>query len=369
MSAKVMVFGPAYLDRVLRVDRPLIDPDLGPPLDQSVEGTCGFGDGQDLQLIEPSGTVLDLEVPDTWPGPFGQVKLASELRPVARPRRLVQGLTWSDDLGGMGAGYAAALGGTLHHALGSEDDPVSRAVANLLAREGIVHQPIRIGDHPADWTLLLTSGAHGDKLAIGFRGCHAALAHDAFDPWLTAACDLRVAAGLPNRLAARVLSAPGARCRLFAPAMRNMVDRDCPVSGFAGSIDILCCNRQEWEALADREETAWKVSILVVTDGPAGAWARFTLPSGDPGRLQVPAFPRDRPPADTNRAGEAFAATFVSALLDHGWDPASGVAEPLLVQHAMLRASAAAALVLDRVDFGFPGPAEIDAAMQAGRLL
>ncbi len=369
MSAKVIVFGPAYLDRVLRVDRRLIERDLGPPLDQSVEGACGFGADQNLQLIEPSGSVLEITLPETWPGPFGQVVLASELRPVAKARRLVQGLSWSDDLGGMGAGYAAALGGMLHHALGSEDDPGSRAVAELLAREGVVHEPIRIRDRPADWTLLVTSGAYGDKLAIGFRGCHAALAEDAFDSWLPAPCDLRVVAGLPNPLAARLLSAPGARCRLFAPAMRNMLDRACPVSAFAGSIDLLCCNRHEWETLPDREETAWKLSILVVTDGPAGAWARFTVPSGDPGRLQVPAFPRARPPADTNRAGEAFAATFASALLSHGWDPASGVAEPGLIQQAMLRASAAAALVLDRTDFGFPRPEEIDAALHAGRVL
>ena len=43
-------------------------------------------------------------------------------------------------------------------------------------------------------------------------------------------------------------------------------------------------------------------------------------------------------------------------------------AEPRLVEHAMLRASAAAALVLDMVDFGFPGSQAIDAALQAGRI-
>ena len=154
------------------------------------------------------------------------------------------GVGWSDDLGGMGAGYAAALGGTLIERTGPEDDPTSRAVVRLLAREGIDHQPIRVPDHAADWTLLVTSGEHGDKLPIGFRGCHAAL-------------ELGIVRAFPRRVlrpAGRgrgaepaggpLLSAPGARCRLFAPAMRNMRDREFPVSRFAGSIDLLCCNRQ-----------------------------------------------------------------------------------------------------------------------------
>ena len=45
-----------------------------------------------------------------------------------------------------------------------------------------------------------------------------------------------------------------------------------------------------------------------------------------------------------------------------------GVVEERVIRTAAERASAAAALVLDRVDFGFPGPAEIDAALRAGRI-
>ena len=208
MSAKVMVFGPAYLDRVLRVDRPLIDRDLGPPSIRAWKGRAGSVPAGTSSSSSRPGSVLEITLPESWPGPFGQVVLASELRPVAQARAWSTVWAGRDDLGGMGAGYAAALGGTLHHALGSEDDPGSRAVAELLAREGVVHEPIRIRDHPADWTLLVTSGADGDKLAIGFRGCHAALAQDAFDPWLAAPCDLRVVAGLPNPLAARVSRPP-----------------------------------------------------------------------------------------------------------------------------------------------------------------
>ena len=136
--------------------------------------------------------------------------------------------------------------------------------------------------------------------------------------------------------------------------MRNMSDRDTPVSSFAGSIDLLCCNRLEWETLDEREEVAWRRVDLAGHGRPCRQPSRFTTPQGEPGSVRVPAFPRDHPPRDTNRAGETFAATFVLTLLSEGWQPASAVADPELVRRAMIRSSAAAGLVLDRTDFGFP---------------
>jgi ribokinase len=145
-----------------------------------------------------------------------------------------------------------------------------------------------------------------------------------------------------------------------------MTDRDLPVTKFADAIDILCCNRREWESLEGREEVAWQVSILAVTDGANGSVVRYMTPEGEPGRVVIPAFPRARPPQDTNRAGEAYASTLVSTLLEGGWTP--GASEPALVGAAALRASVAAALVLDRRAFGFPNPAEVDAALQRGSI-
>jgi ribokinase len=367
-NRRVVVFGPAYLDRVLRVDRPLVDPALGPPLDQSVEGVWKFGADGTLQVVDPAGDTIVIDPPAGWPGPIGRVQLANPLRDGLIGRRNVRGLAWQDDLGGMGAGYALALGGSLSSALGSESDPTSQAIAERLARSGITHHPIRVAGLPADWTLLITSGEFGDKLPIGFRGCHAALAPDSLASMAAQPCELRVVASLPNPLAARALSAPGARMRFFAPAMRNMTDRECPLSSFADSIDVLCCNRKEWEALDDREEVAWRLSILVVTAGADGSSVRFTTPAGEPGRLHNPAFPRERPPRDTNRAGEAFAATLIATLLDHHWAAASGVVEKDLIRLAARRASAASALVLDRLDFGFPTREEIDAVLLTGRI-
>jgi hypothetical protein len=366
MGPRVVVIGPAYLDRVLLIDRPLVEPALGPPLDQSVGGTCGFGENLRLEFVDLTGSILEVEPPPDWPGPTGRILLDRILWNGSTLRRTVQALGWHDDLGGMGAGYAAALGGTLWSALGADGDPTSEAIARLAGRAGLDHRPIRVDGRSADWTLLLTTGEYGDKLAVGFRGCHASLESEAVDPCATFPCDLLVAASIPNRIAARALSAPGARCRVFAPSLSNMIDREPGISEFAGSIDILCCNRQEWESLENREDVAWKVSILVVTEGPSGAWARYTRPDGDAGFLQVAAFPRASPPRDTNHAGEAFAATLVRTLFEENWNPASGVVSDARLDQAMTRASAAAALELDHVRFGFPRPEEIDAAMRAG---
>ncbi len=224
MTLRTSVFGPAYLDRVLRIDRPLIDPAAGSraPIDQSVEGSMRFAGGSNLELIDPAGLTIEITLPPGWPGPFGRIELGRALGAGASGRRAVLGSSWSDDLGGMGAGYAAALAGTLHSAIGPETDPISQKIETLLNRQEIPHTTIRVPDHTADWTLLVSSGEHGDKLPIGFRGCHAAVETCSFDPWLSEPCDLRVVAALPNHLAAHILAAPGAGCRVFAPAMRNM---------------------------------------------------------------------------------------------------------------------------------------------------
>jgi sugar/nucleoside kinase (ribokinase family) len=361
-ASRPLIFGPAYLDRVIRVDSPLVDPAFGGrPLDGSVDGRW-LEPGVGLTLLDPSGNRLTLDLPEDWPGPTGLVELSRPLAKSGGWSRIVRSTAWQDDLGGMGAGFAAALGGDLISALGLKSDPASQAIIGLLARLAISHHPIRV-DHPADWTLLVTSGEHGDKLPIGFRGCHAAVPN--LSQWSNHSSSLRLVASLPNRLANEALRGP-ATIHAFAPALRNMLDRDPPVSSFADLIDILTCNRGEWESLPDREQVAWQVSILVVTDGPNGATLRYTTPEGEAGQLTIPAFPRSTPPRDTNRAGEAFAATLLLTLLENGWTP--GTTSPDLARTAAERAAAAAALVLDRTSFGFPTLGEIDDALREGRV-
>ena len=156
----VLVFGPAYLDRVIRVGQPLVDPELSPALDQSVDGTWRFGKG--LQIEDASGSFLDVDLPGDWTGPQGKIALS---RPLLSPGdRRVSALDWHDDLGGMGAGYAKAFGAKLVSALGAEDDPTSQSISALLTSVEIEHRPVRIVSKHADWTLLISSGGFGDKL-------------------------------------------------------------------------------------------------------------------------------------------------------------------------------------------------------------
>lgn len=355
---KVQVFGPAYLDRVLRVDRPLIEPPHE-PLDLSVGGRLEPGAG--LVLADPAGRRIAVRPPRGWPGPLGTVHLAQPLSADdPPPRREIIGVEWLDDLGGMGAGFAAALQGELTSALGSEDDPASRTVSRLLNDARVVHHPLRQPGQPADWTLLVTSGPHGDKLPIGFRGCHEAI------ETIPAAgtCELRVVASLPNRLAAQALAAPGAAVRMFAPAWRNVSDRVTPIDRMAGLFDVLCCNRREWEAIADPGPIRAAAALLAITDGARGCRILARDRGGNAREIVLPAFPRRHPPRDTNRAGEAFAATLIRTLLDRGWRPdrPCDVADYV---DAGVRASAAAALVLDQERFGFPDEAAIEAALKA----
>ncbi len=295
---RVAVFGPAYLDRVLRVDRPLIDPALGPPLDQSVDGEWKFGTNPTLELVDPADYTLEID-------PAGRLARADRQSSPGTPdsrRRHTAGelcAVWPGRM--IWAGWEPA---TPPHCTGRCGAHWARNRTRRARRShgdwprlALIHQPIRVPGRSADWTLLISSGEFGDKLPIGFRGCHAALTPESLDAVAQRPCDLRVVASLPNHLAARVLRAPGAAVRFFAPTMRNMLDRDCPISSFAASIDILSCNRREWETLEDREEVAWQVSILVVTDGPDGSVVRFTTTDGRAGTVAHPGVPARSPTA------------------------------------------------------------------------
>ena len=365
LPRSVHVFGPAYLDRVLRVIEPLLGPDFGVTLDLSVGGSPVDGPAIDglLTLLDPAGGRLEIETPDGWPEPFEAILLDRLLAPSASPwSRRVQGSSWRDDLGGMGAGYAKALGGVLDSALGPASDPFSVRIAAMLQEQGIEHRPTVVPQAVADWTLLVSSGPHGDKLPIGFRGCHTMLG--AYPLPVGPTPDVLVVASLSNRLAASALRSVEAPVRVFAPTLRNMTDNDPPLGRFADRVDLLCCNRQEWDALDDQATVLGVVPVVSVTDGPAGALIHYRDHSGHVRRHIEPAFPRARPPVDTNRAGEAFASTLLTALLDRGWT--RGLAVDDQIREAARRASAASALVLDCESFGFPDVEAIDAALDRG---
>lgn len=356
---RTRVYGPAYLDHVVRVDRPLLK---GATFDGSHDGRAEPGGGP-LRLVDRTGGEIVLDgFGTTGPVACGRIVVAPDFPGRDAPwSRTVRVLAETLDLGGMGAGFASAFGGELISALGPPGEPIGDRVSALLASERIAHRPIRVG-HPADWTMIVTSGPFGDKLAIGFRGCHAAVTR--IDPE-SEPCDLLVAAALPNGLLAQALEAP-AEVRLLAPAMRNMSRADPPLAALAGAFDILSCNRGEWEAAEGQSAILERTPIVAVTDGPSGCRVAYHARDGRPSTIALPAFPRDVPPRDTNRAGEAFAVALVTTLLDEGWRP--GPTDRELIRHAALRASAAAALVLDRERFGFPSPSDIDAAVAVGKV-
>ena len=333
------------------------------PIDRSVDGSWVEPNlAGEIHLIDPIGGRIKVELPHAWTGPTGTVALA---RPWTQPSqsRTVRGLASCAALGGMGAGFAASLGGTLISALGPETDPTSEAVVALLDQAGIAHEAVRIADQTADSTLLITSGEHGDKLAVGFRGCHAAwtdLGRRRDQP-----ARIRVVAALPNRLAARALGdSVSGTIRVFFPSSRNMLDRADPLVSFVDRIDLMSFNQGEWYDLGDGVAALDRVAIVAVTDGPRGASVRFRSIHGGLDRVEVPAFPRSSPIVDTNRAGEAFASTLLRTLVDSCWAP--GPTSPDLIRFAAVRASAASALVLGRSDFGFASVAEIDDAVRRG---
>lgn len=375
---KVFVAGPAYLDRVLAIDESLLErAPKDSPVDRSVDGRFAAGESRrrSLELVDASKSTIAIKLPESWPGPSGTIEIATDWTSDSSPcedqtktsnsfQRAIESSSWHDDLGGMGAGYAAALGGTLHSALGAGPDPIGTRIAAFLNDQSIEHHPIFIPRRPSDWTLLITSGRRGDKLAIGFRGAHDAIERLP-DSW-TQPCDLRVVAGLPNRILAEAFQVDDKSIHMFAPSIRNMRDRSPSVESLAGKFDLICCNRLEWETLGECRAIERSTPIIATTDGANGCRIRFWDRDGVRREIIEPAFPRARPPRDTNRAGEAFASTLVTTLIEA--NATLDRIDPALIQAATIRASAAAALEIDLVRFGFPSRFAIDRAVQDGMI-
>ncbi len=366
MIRSIRVFGPAYRDRVSRVDRPLLNRGI---VDGSFEGVREEAIGPTRIVDQDGGSI---EIREYRPGggeqPGQLVRIQGRMCDRGGPwTRVVCCQSTSESLGGMGAGFAAALRGDLVSALGGDDsglDSTGEWISRELARHEIPHEPILIPGRESDLTWIISSGRFGDKLAIGFRGCHSSVT--SLGPAdLARACDLLVVAGFANHLVAQTLAIP-ASIRMLAPAIRNMTETATPLASLAGRFHYLACNRREWEAMDGREHVARNTPLISITDGPAGCRVLYLDRDARVNEFSLPAFPRDEPPIDTNRAGEAFAATLISALLDGGWDP--GANDPAMIRGAALRGSVAAALVLDMEEFGFPGAGAIDQALLAGRV-
>ena len=135
----VLVYGPAYLDIVMRVGQPLVRSGHA-PLDKSVDGIfCKNGKHQnELEIQDPSGNLLILSGLNCLKHPTGRLELSHS---VLDSRAMsVAVIVVVEELGGMGAGYAAVLGGRLVSADPSERGDIGRrperGIGDLFSGDG-----------------------------------------------------------------------------------------------------------------------------------------------------------------------------------------------------------------------------------------
>jgi len=347
-SSTPLIFGPAYLDIVLTLDRPLLDG--GPVLDQSLPAArlLPRNDGV-VEVTGPAGDRLVFILPPDRAKFAATCELCEPVLARAHPGLTVTGEYPVADavrqLGGMGAGYAKALGGLLRMPVG--DDAVGREVLELLALHGIDAIPALLPDCPSDTSLLLQSPA-GDKLAVGVRRAMTRWQVQPEDHALAAQAPALVCCGAPNALLAAVLEQAPDIPVMCAPALRNACDRAVPLAGLAGKIDYLTLNALEWAQLEDREILRRQAPVITVTEGAAGS--RILLGERE---IHIPAVPVSGP-VDANRAGETYGAAFFKAMLAACPDFPRGLTVRKAERAGRLAAVQAAKQLAMRA-FGFPG--------------
>jgi len=355
-TRRPLIFGPAYIDIVVDVDGPLLPSRL---LDQSLPALRSVprADGL-LEIRGPAGDCLRLVLPPEAGDCAATYELAepvlARLEGLAAPPVIaaypVRKVT--RELGGMGAGYAKALGGVLRMPLGMhqrQPDAVGRDALACLARYGIEAVPALVPECDSDTSLLLQT-ARGDKLAIGVRRAMACWTVTADDHALAARADALVCCGVPNAQALAVLAVAPPVPVMCAPALRNVADRTTPLVRLAPYVHYLTMNALEWAHVPEREAIRQVVPLVTITDGARGS----TMLLG-PVDVPIPAVPVDGP-TETNRAGETYGATVFRAL--RAWCPdfPRGMT-PALVERAGRLAAQQAARQLALRGFGFP-PAE-----------
>jgi sugar/nucleoside kinase (ribokinase family) len=353
------VIGAAYLDEVVDVDGALCPE---PPVRIDYSRT----EARRSPLSEP-GTCLLIESPGgdsirvTDPlAPGGtRIELAEErivdARGEAPPVRSEVALIGRRTLlGGMGAGFALALGARLVLPLG-ERDAESHEVLRLLDAHGIAHAPVRVSGQTTDTTVLIWSSA-GDKLPIGRRTASRAVRPE----HLLAQCApayLTLVTSLPNATVARLVRALHGWV-MFTPSLRNV--REGGLGEIAARVDAVSMNAIEWRGA--EEQVGERCPLVVVTRGAEGAAVRFRDEAGALRWTEVPAAPVPVM-ADANRAGEAFAAGFLAALVERQWPEAMqrGRYSGRAVREAAWRGALAAALELGIRELAFPSRDDIEA--------
>ncbi|HOS42315.1 MAG TPA: PfkB family carbohydrate kinase [Armatimonadota bacterium] len=345
MDKRILIFGPAYLDVVVEISGPL----AAVPLDQSLPAAARAprADGR-ITLDGPTGDHLVFPLPPDAASEAAHFTLAEPVlsrvgredpavgeHAVARVR--VQP-------GGMGAGYALALGAALSAPFG--EDAVGARVRAALGEMGVHVVPALLPDCPSDTSLVILS-ARGDKLAVGVRRALVRWMPTAEDHELAKAADALVFCGAPNVFMAAVLARQPRAAVLCAPALRNVRDATVPLASLAPRIHYLTLNALEWAHLDGGDAMRAHVPVITVTDGARGS--RLLLGARE---YAIPAHPVEGP-VNANRAGETYGATVFSTLLAACPDFPAGVT-PGLAERAARRGADQAARQLRLAGFEFP---------------
>lgn len=346
-----VIFGPAYLDMVIKVPGPIFS-FLPTPFDQSLPVKSIILD-ESLTVLLKSDICDDLRI--LLPANSLRVGGEYHLREAILSRRhgiecqpvvnTIQADACYQQLGGMGAGFAKAFGGLLRMPLG--DDAPGQMLCKMLDDNKINAKPTILPGHASDSTLMIQS-ATGDKLAAGYR--------DALINWQASEDDYSIAenadyiifCGAPNQFMTTILSHNIPAKIMCAPAMRNIDDENYQLADIAGKISYLAMNALEWANLRRRDEIISNIPLISITDGARGCDIYLHGKS-----YFFPALPHPGP-VDTNRAGETYASSLWKAIMHLCPDFPCRKISPETLTHIAGIAGKQAHRQLDLIDFAFP---------------
>ncbi len=346
-----LIYGPAYLDTVITISEP-IAPELTAPLDQSLPiKKITADDSRQISIISDIGDCLNLILPANSTTTGGEYYLREAIlsrRYGDKSLPIVSKYSAEScirQLGGMGAGYAKAVGGRLRVPLG--DDNPGDILLNILKSHNISVLPTILSGYSTDTTLLIQSKS-GDKLAMGLRDALLQWQPDSNDYTLINQADCVIFCGAPNRFMTELLLSDISTPVICAPSMRNIDDSAYPLYDLVNKIDYLAMNALEWKHLSNHDKFISEIPLITITDGARGCDIYIHGKS-----FFYPALPHPGP-VDTNRAGETYASTMLKAILHfYPQFPDADISEDMLSNIAKI-ANKQAHRQLDITSFNFP---------------
>jgi sugar/nucleoside kinase (ribokinase family) len=343
---RVCIYGPAYLDRTWRVEGSLSPPHHSPAdhsLTLAQALTCTNPDLA-LEVRSPAGDSLRVRgngprrsLTTVEPHMFGPEDGPAHSTVTLQER--------TDALGGMGPGYALALGGHLVTPLGRGED--AAAIRRMLRGPALQCTVVPVSGSGVDTTDLILNAA-GEKLAIGQR---AASAHVTATRLLEARRpgEVTVLCSLPSPVCHDLLQVVDG-FSVLAPSLRYVSEPDFRRA--LARAHLVCLNEREWRTAGRPTEHIRDGGIALVTRGADGA-SVFWRTSIELRELRTSAPPPARI-GDANRAGETYAAAFMGGLAARGVICGGAPLTPGLLADAAREAARAAHLQLGLTGLTFP---------------